>query len=86
MTIKSTTHIHRGDHIQVEHRDENGEVDLLVRGTALTELHIGGTANFSVRPPMISYHQPEDMHLNCNYVDVSLLFSVNRLEGAEPTA
>jgi hypothetical protein len=82
MTIKSTP-IHR---ISVEHLDENGAVDLLVRGTALTDLRIGGTANFSVRPPKIGGHQPEDMHLNSNYVDVRLLFSAGRLEGTEPTA
>lgn len=86
MTIKSKTSIHRGDHIEVTHHDENGEVDLLVRGTALTDLHIGGTSLFSVRPPeMRMGPRLADLHMNSNNVDVRLLFSVGRLEGSEPT-
>jgi hypothetical protein len=86
MTMQSKGKIHRGDFIEVEHRDENGAVDLLVRGTALTDLHIGGTSLFSVRPPAIGATQPPDLHLNCNYVDVRKLFDAHTLEGTEPTA
>lgn len=87
MTLQSKTAIHRGDFIEVKHQDENGVVDLLVRGTALTDIHLGGTSLFSVRPPQIhGGGATPDLHLNCNYVDVRLLFAANQLEGSEPTA
>lgn len=80
MSIKTSGTIRRGDHIEVEHRDENGTVDLLVRGTATTALQVGGAARFSVRPPVIGGTQPPDLHLNVNYVDVRLLFSAGQLK------
>lgn len=86
MTLLSTTRIRRGDHIEVEHRDQNGVVDLLVRGAALTDLGLGGSSLFSVRPPAIAGVQPPDLHLNCNYVDVRKLYDAHTLEGTEPTA
>lgn len=86
MTLQTMSRIHRGDFIEVEHRDENGVVDLLIRGTALTELHVGGTALFSVRPPFIAGTQPPDLHLSVNHVDVRKLFDAHALEGTEPTA
>lgn len=82
MSVKTSKPIRRGDFIEVEHRDENGQVDLLVRGTALTELRVGGSALFSVRPPVPSPGRPlEDMHFNSNAVDVRKLFDASVLEG-----
>ncbi len=86
MTLQTTSRIQRGDFIEVEHRDENGRVDLLIRGTALTELYLGGSALFSVRPPAIAGTQPPDLHLSVNYVDVRKLFDAHTLEETEPTA
>ena len=76
MPLTTLSGFKRGDYIEVTplERLHHGNADFgTVRGTALTDLGPGGSSVFTIQ--VLMGGRRHDLELNCNDVDVRLLFS-----------
>jgi hypothetical protein len=82
MSLLTTSGFKRGDHILVTPMEKlaGGNADFgVLRGTALSDLAYGGTSVFEMELLVgVSRHL---LRLNCNDVDVRLLFSASVARG-----
>lgn len=82
MSMRSMEGIKRGDYIQVTplEKDAGGTKDFgVITGAALTDLAVGGGALFAISVQVGD--EQVRLDLNCNLVDVSLLFSAGIARG-----
>ena len=81
MALINGANIRVGDLIKVTHTNDAGDIDLLIHGTALTDISTTSAARFTVALPGTKTIGGARVDLSVNDVDVALIFAADVARG-----